>query len=191
MPSHQNKEIQSNGIFEQEIAQIKLAQQQPAAFRPLYEAHYKKIYLFIYRRVDDKDTTADLCSQVFLKALTNLKKYKIRKIPFVAWLYRIAHNEVLQYYRRSKKERKVVVDEKIIDELETDPGEDTEERQKILQRLMDTLNTLNLEDLQLVEMRFFEQKAFKEIGYILDISENHAKVKTYRVLDKLRKKLKS
>lgn len=173
----------------QEAQFIKAAQQEPEAFRTLYNAHYKTIYLFIHRRVEGEAITADLCSQVFLKALLNIKKYQFRGIPFIGWLYRIAHNEVRQYYRKSKKERKVVVDETIINEIQSDNTEIDEERQKIMQRLIAALNTLSLEHLQLIELRFFEQKAFKEMAYILDITENHAKVKTYRVLDKLRKKL--
>lgn len=174
----------------QEAAQIKAAQENPEAFRTLYEAHYKTIYLFIYRRVEGQALTADLCSQVFLKALLNIKKYRFIGVPFVGWLYRIAYHEVGQYYRKSKKERKVVVDEEILHELAADQVDTDEERQQIMQRLLAALNALSLEDLQLVEMRFFEQKTFKEIGYVLDITENHAKVKTYRVLDKLRKKLR-
>jgi len=174
---------------EQEAQLIKAAQQEPEAFRDLYNAHYKTIYLFVHRRVEEQEVTDDLCSQVFLKALLNIKKYQFRGVPFIGWLYRIAHNEVRQYYRKSKKERKVVVDKKIIHALQSDDSEMDEKRQKIMQRLMAALNTLSLEHLHLIELRFFEQKAFKEMAYILNITENHAKVKTYRVLDKLRKKL--
>ena len=65
----------------------------------LYDKHYKAIYLFIFHRIYDKEITADLTSQVFLKALINLKTFKYKNVPFKAWLMRIASNEVGQYYR--------------------------------------------------------------------------------------------
>ena len=59
-------------------------------------------------------------------------------------------------------------------------------KETLLDALMNLLHTLEEEALQLIEMRFFEEMSFKEIGYILEITENNAKVRTYRLLDKLR-----
>lgn len=73
------------------------SRQNPENFRVLYEKYYRRIFLFILHRVGDKATTADLTSQVFLKALLNLSGYNFRGLPFSAWLYRIASNERIIY----------------------------------------------------------------------------------------------
>jgi RNA polymerase sigma-70 factor (ECF subfamily) len=59
--------------------------------------------------------------------------------------------------------------------------------EEIIQRLMDYLRELPTEMLQVLELRFFEDKDFKEIAFILDITESGAKMRTYRALDRLRK----
>jgi len=64
----------------------------PESFRPLYEAYFKKIFLFILHRVGEKEIAGDLSQQVFLNALSNIGRFEFRGLPFSAWLYRIAIN---------------------------------------------------------------------------------------------------
>src|SRR5690606_40648180 len=75
------------------------------------------IFLFILHRVGDKPTTADLTSQVFFKALTNLSRYQFRGLPFSAWLYRIAVNECNELFRREKRVRYVVLEDGVAENL--------------------------------------------------------------------------
>jgi RNA polymerase sigma-70 factor, ECF subfamily len=74
-----------------------------AAFTRLYDGYVERIYRFIYFRVSDDTATEDLVSQVFLKAWQNLDRYKIGTAPFIAWLYAIARNLMIDLYR-SKRE---------------------------------------------------------------------------------------
>ena len=84
--------------------------------------------MFIYRKLNDKETSADICSQVFLKAMTNIQNYTPQGLPFSAWLYRIASNEVLQYFRQHSKVRNVVVDEDMLERIcDESEGPDREE----------------------------------------------------------------
>ncbi|MEW6717700.1 MAG: sigma-70 family RNA polymerase sigma factor [Chloroflexota bacterium] len=69
------------------------------AFAQLYDAYLARIYRYIYFRVADDQIAEDVTSQVFLKAWENLERYRISSSPFVAWLYRIAHNAVIDHYR--------------------------------------------------------------------------------------------
>ncbi len=174
---------------ESERQQIQAAQKNPQAFRPLYEKYHQPIFLFVYRRVDNESVAADITSQVFLNALLHLKKYKITKAPFQSWLYRIAHNEVMQFFRKTKHVRKIVIDENLLTELKSEEEYSPDYLEKWRDHLIVAINTLRLEEVQLLELRFFEQKPFREISFILNITENHAKVKTYRLLAKLRKQL--
>lgn len=177
-----------------ELAVIEAAKKNPAGFAPLYEKYYKSIFLFIHRRTDDEDLTADLCSQVFMKAMTNIKGYTFRGLPFSAWLFRIAVNEINQFYRQYKASRSINVDDDGLRRFSDSLSEETEaqeEKDFKENEVLETLNYLGPDEVQFIEMRFFEGRAFKEIAMILKITENNAKVKTYRILDKIKKLLNS
>ena len=91
--------------MQEEYLQIEEAKKNPARFGVIYERYYQQIFLFVYKRLADEENTADVCSQVFLKAMLSLKKYKFQGVPFSAWLYRIAFNEINQFFRNTKSER--------------------------------------------------------------------------------------
>lgn len=175
----------SVAAMEAEWEEIQAAQQNPARFRPLYERYYEPIFRFVFRRTADSDLTADLCSQVFLKALQRLGAYQYRGVPFSAWLFRIASNEVAQHFRQNSQKRTVSIEENTLSEV----AEEMELEGDIwhMEELVEALDTLKPADLTLIELRFFEQRPFKEIAEILDITESNAKVKTYRILERLRK----
>jgi RNA polymerase sigma-70 factor (ECF subfamily) len=108
-------------------------------------------------------------------------------VPFSAWLYRIASNEVAQYYRMHQKQRVVSIDDHNIGELADELGSVDDSDQ--LQNMISLLDTLRQEELEIIEMRFFEDKPFKEIAAILQITEANAKMKTYRILERMKKKM--
>lgn len=79
------------------------SQTDPEAFRYIYTKYFKKIFLFVLHRVGEKQISADITQQVFLKALTGLSKFQFKGLPFSAWLYRIAINECNDFFRKTKK----------------------------------------------------------------------------------------
>ncbi len=169
-----------------EYEAIDRAKKNPAAFGVLYEKYFDRIFNFIYTQTDDEELTADLCSQTFLIALGNVHKYEFRGVPVSAWFYKIASNEVNRYYRKSKSRKVYSLDEvhlrELFDKQEEEYSED------ILARLIEYMRDLPGEMLEVLQLRFFEEKDFKEIAFILDISESSAKMRTYRALDQLRVK---
>jgi len=169
----------------QEEALIRNAQDDPVHFKPLYEAYFKRIFRFVLHRVGEKDLAGDVTSQVFLKALVNLKKFEFRGVPFSAWLFRIALNECNELFRKTKRYRHVAVDDADVLRLYEEMVGDFEP-QNLVERLPAVLEHLSHDELQIIELRFFEQRPFKEVGEILSITENYAKVKVYRVLDKMK-----
>lgn len=170
--------------LEKELKQVEAAKADPARFGILYDKYYKPIFVFIYRRTGQEELTADLTSMVFMKAMMNIQKYEYRGVPFSAWLFRIAFNEMNMYFRKSNSERVVSLEKAdismMIDDME---GNDTEENK---QAIMSALEQLPEEAVQLIELRFFEKRSFSEVGDILGITENNAKVKVYRILDKMK-----
>ncbi len=173
--------------MQEEWLEIQAAQDNPALFRPLYNRYYEPIFRFVFRRTADEVLSADICSQIFLKAMQRLAAYDYRGVPFSAWLYRIASNEVAQYYRARTKNRVVSIEETNLGDMMEEMEEENNEQ--VYKQLIGALDDLKDTDLQLVEMRFFEQRPFKEIADILGITESNAKVKTYRILERLKKKL--
>ena len=187
---HMSKEQLKN-----EMLLVQMAQNNVKEFGPLYNKYYKQIFVFVIRRTEDEVIAADVTSNVFIKAMKNIKKFKFKGFPFSAWLYRIASNEVSQYYRNNKKERIVYCEQQaLIDmgsSIKEKTIEDQEEAEILSKSLLDVLQILSTKEMELIELRFFEKKPFKEIGNILDITENNAKVRIYRILTKLRGKINS
>ena len=170
-----------------EWAEIQGARRDPVHLRPLDDRCFEAIFRFVFRRTADEELSADLCAQVFLKALQKLDSYQFKGVPFSSWLFRIASNEIAQHYRQSRKNRGVSADDTDLSDMMDEMEEGDQEMH--LENLAKVLDTLNDKDLQLIELRFFEQRPFKEIAEILDITESNAKVKTYRILERLKTKL--
>lgn len=168
--------------------QIALAKKNRDAFGPLYEKYFERVFLYIFKKVTDEDTTGDICQMVFLKAMMNIEKYEDRGVPFGAWLFRIASNEVNMYFRKSKKTHVVEIEESglidMIKEMEVGDNYEDIERQE---KLIEILNQLKPEHTELLELRFFQNMSFKEIAEIYNITEANAKMKTYRLLEKIKK----
>jgi RNA polymerase sigma-70 factor (ECF subfamily) len=181
--------FQKRSLSQEELAQenqlVQAAQHNPRRFAALYERYYEQIFYFIYKRVSQEDICADICSEVFLKAMKNLKKYQFRGVPFSAWLYRIAINEVNQFFRTNKHQRSISLESTQVGEMMEEAEAPRDEHS--LQQMIQALPLLKEADLQMVELRFFEQLPFKQVADILGITENNAKVRMYRILGKLRK----
>jgi RNA polymerase sigma-70 factor (ECF subfamily) len=176
---------QTSAKLEEELSWIRRAQKDPEKFGPLYEKYHEQIFRYIHQRMDDQELAFDVTSQVFMKALKNIKKYEYRGVPLSSWLYRIAKSELYQAFRDRKATRTVNLDTVHL----TDMVEEMDEEQNDLNRtkLFEVLKKLNENDLQLIEMRYFEKRSFREIGEILELTENNSKVKCFRALEKLKK----
>jgi len=179
----------SESAMQQEWEEIRAAQGNPALFRPLYERHYESVFRQIYRRTTDMELSGDLSSQVFLKALQKINTYTFQGVPFSAWLFRIAANEVSQHFRQQQSNRVVSVNDLQLHDLIDEIGSDPEEMEALRRKMLGALDNLKEDDMQLIEMRFFEQRSFKEIAEIQGITENNAKVKVHRILERLKRKL--
>ena len=166
-----------------EVEMIKEAQQNPERFEVVYNTYYEQVLRFVYRRMANIDDAYDITSQVFTKAFTNIKKFEFKNVPFSCWLFRIAVSEVGQFYRNAAKLQTVSIDKKGIKNIAEETNNEIIALEK---QLMTAIHQLEAEEVQLIEFRFFDSLSFAEIATILSITENNAKVKTYRVLDKLR-----
>ncbi|MFZ5970984.1 MAG: RNA polymerase sigma factor [Bacteroidota bacterium] len=171
--------------LQQELQIIERSKKDARAFGELYEKYFDRIYYFLLRQTDDEELAGDLCAQTFVNALSHLPQYQYRGVPFSAWLYKIAGNEANKYYRKNKRKKIFSIEEVKVKELIAQAEESWDE--EMIQKLIHFMRDLPTEMLHVLELRFFEDKDFKEIAFILDITESGAKMRTYRALDKLRK----
>ncbi len=175
----------SGEAIESEYREVVAAQKNPAHFEPLYNRYHEQIFRFIYRRLDDVDDAADITQQVFTKALAGIAGYKNKGVPFSTWLYRIAINELNSFFKKDQKQRCLDIDSTDLSVLASETAEDsTEEMFASMER---GLAELPQREMDFLQMRFFEHRPFREIGDILGMTENNAKVSVYRAIEKLRK----
>lgn len=172
---------------------IALAKKDRKHFGALYNFYFDQIFRFVFKRLGgDEDNAADLTQQTFIKAMANMDKYEDRGFPFSSWLYRIAQNEVSMFFRQQKKNYTVAIDENRIQDLAEEAEifsshmsmEDQE-------KLVELLNGLEEEHLDLIELRFFQGMSFKDIAEIYSVSEATAKMRTYRILERINKQWKN
>ncbi len=180
---HQSKEQ-----IRLESEMVRAAKTDISKFDVLYKKYFEQIFYFVLKRVETEDIADDITSQVFLKAMSKLSNYKDMGLPFSSWLFRIARNEIYDMYSKNKIEMVVSVESTGIWNIISEIGQENKEDYT---GLYNALEKLEDDEMELIELRFFEKRAFKEIGEILEITENNAKVKTYRILDKLQKNLRN
>lgn len=163
---------------------VEAAQKDPARFAELYETHFNRVYLFIARRVGDRDVAEDLTSDVFHKALTNLKQFEWRGVPFGAWLLRIAANAVTDRGKRSGRELSFANPPEIAAQVDMQEVEDGA-------RLFRLVNDLPEDQRQVVVMRFAEEKSIREIAQQIGRSEGAVKQLQFRGMENLRARFES
>jgi RNA polymerase sigma-70 factor (ECF subfamily) len=158
------------------------------AFSEIYDLFFKKIYRFIFFRVSHKETAEDLAEEVFLKAFGKLGSINDSS-AFEGWLYQIARNLVIDYYRQKKitvsldeVENTLEYETNVIDTLEL------EQQQKILLKLIKQLTS---EQQVVLKLKFFEDLDNREIAKILNKNEGAIRVIQHRAVSRLQELLKA
>jgi RNA polymerase sigma-70 factor, ECF subfamily len=152
-----------------------------AAFGQLYELHLGSIYRYVYYRVGNAAEAEDLTEQVFLKAWEHIGAYDDRGLPFTAWLYRMAHNQVIDY-RRTRKVAEPLSE--LLVEKGTGPSE-TVERRMELAGVGAALRQLNPDQQQIIILRFVQGCTHAEAAAIMGKSEGALRALQCRALTSL------
>jgi RNA polymerase sigma-70 factor (ECF subfamily) len=161
----------------------------PARFAELYDKYFDQIYRYVYRRCSDKDTVYDLVSQTFFDAMTHVKSFEWRGFSFSSWLYKIAHNNVLKWYRTQSRQKIVDLEEgKNTVDHSSDPVREAVENEA-KDEIGAVLVQLEQEEREIIRLKFFEGASNIEIAEIMGLSANHIGVKVFRVLKKVKQLL--
>lgn len=167
---------------EAELAQ-RASKHDQAAFAELYNAYVEKIYKYIYYKVGDPTDAEDLCEQVFLKAWEAIGRYTWCGYPFSSWLYRLAHNLVVDFYRTRRESVPLQ------DVLAT--GSEPEDPQDALMQTLDAAELkeaicqLTEDQRQVISLKFIEGYENAEIAQMLNKKEGAIRALQYRALRSL------
>lgn len=156
------------------------------AFNELYDRYIKKIYDFIYYKTTHKQTAEDLTSKTFIKAWQNINKFDTNKGTFSAWIYQIARNNVIDYYRTQKSSINI---EDVWDLSNDDNMTKQLDDNNKLAEVKEYLKDLKADQREIVIMRVWQQLSYREISEIMNKSEASCKMIFLRTIKKLRKEL--
>jgi RNA polymerase sigma-70 factor (ECF subfamily) len=156
------------------------------AFGILYEKYIDQIYNYIYFRTSNGKDAEDICSRVFLRALKHIERYEDRGYPFSAWLYRIAHNLVVNWYRDSDRSEEISLSEQYPPPTIDGTVEERIEKMDEENRLMRMINSLSEDRKELLILKHVEDLTNYEIGQIMDRTEGAIKALYHRTLESLR-----
>ena len=161
----------------------------PAALAAIYDRYSPKIYSYIYRRLGHAALAEDLTAQVFLRMLEAIRDDKAWKTSFSGWLYRIAHNLVVDHFRRrSRRTRISLEDAPPLLSDDGDPAEITD--QKLAhERVLLAMQELTDDQAQVVTLRFLEGLSISEVSSAMARSEGAVKALQYRAVVALRRLL--
>jgi RNA polymerase sigma-70 factor (ECF subfamily) len=168
----------------------------PEEFAVLFDFFYKKIFGYIFRRVTDYDASRDIAAETFLKAFLKINSFRWKGVSISSWLFRIATNEINQYFRKqnySPRSLNELVENYHLDFANRQTWE--EEKQELEKELSDHkeflqiqqhLKTMDLKYQEVISFRYFESKSIKEIAEITGKNEGTIKSLLSRGIEKLR-----
>ena len=174
-------------VPEEESLVRRAQQRDQQAFAQLYEEHFDKIYRYVALRIGNKTEAEDITQQVFLKALQSISSFRWRGIPFSAWLFRIAHNQVVDYLRKRTKQATVPVDESTVSVI-NDPQLLVEQRLDI-EQLLSATRRLTPAQREVISLRFAGELPIAQVAKIMGKSQGAVKALQHSAIVALRKAL--
>lgn len=158
------------------------------ALSDLYRRHADAVFRYVYYRVGDREVAEDLVGEVFVRALEGLSAYQDTGTPFEAWLYRIAHARVVDYYRRQKVRRAAPLDESLTSSEEPDLSQLAAQRDDV-RRVWNAVRHLTDDQQQVISLRFIAGYSTAEVASIMGKTEGAIRALQHRALASLRRLL--
>jgi RNA polymerase sigma-70 factor (ECF subfamily) len=159
-----------------------------AAFGDLYERHLDTIYRYVYYRIGrNAEDAEDVSEAVFLKAWRAMADYRMGQTPFVSWLYRIAHNTIIDHYRKSRDGQRLTValqNQRLV-HGETHNPETTVSENERFDVVAEAFVRLLPEHQEILTLRFINGLSHAEVAQIIQRSEGAARVLQFRALKAL------
>jgi RNA polymerase sigma-70 factor (ECF subfamily) len=157
-----------------------------AALTQLYEENFDKIYRYIVLKTGDRTEAEDMTQQVFLKAFKSISGYKSKGSPFSSWLFRIAHNQVVDHWRKKSKRATVPLEETLVGSGNSNPGVEAERKMDMESLVAATRRLTNLQR-EVVSLRFAGGLSVVEVARSMGKSEGAIKALQHSAVVSLRK----
>lgn len=168
---------------------VRRAQQEPEAFAQIYEEYFDKIYRYIVIRIGSEAEAEDLTQQVFLNALKSISSFKWRGVPFSAWLYRIAHNQVVDHLRKKTKHATESLDGMVKAVVSDDNPQMELERKVEIEQVLLATERLTKAQREVISLRFASELSVAEAARVMGKSEGAIKALQHSAIVTLRKAL--
>lgn len=155
-------------------------------FAELYQEYLDKIFRYVQYRVNEVQLAEDLTSAVFERALVNIEKYSSDKASFATWIFTIARNILIDYYRSRGRKQTVELDEatdKTIGDLS--PEEKLLKKEEN-EKLKVCLVKLSDEEQEIIRLKFGGELNNRQIAEMTGLSESNVGTKLYRAVRKMR-----
>lgn len=180
--------ISLNPTIEEEL--IKKCRRDKKFFAPLFEHYNPYIRRFFLRHVI-VDSAEELTAKVFEKAFIGSENFKWQGISFSAWLYRIANNTLVDYYRQYHREqhRQLPLQEAESIPAKTKDPEESYEELELTNEINDVLSVLPEREKEIVYLKFYEGQMNKTIARLTGLTETNVSTIVYRSIAKMRQKL--
>jgi len=156
------------------------------AFAQLYEEHFDKIYRYVTFKIGNETEAEDVTQQVFLNSLQSISSFRWTGTSFSAWLFRIAHNQIVDYWRK-KKHATVELDESVVSDRD-DPAQATEDKLDV-EKLLQAAAKLTKAQQEVISLRFTSDLPIAEVARIMGKSEGAIKALQHSAIIGLRKTL--
>jgi len=154
-----------------------------SAFARLYECYYQDIYSYVYFRLPDASQAEDLTSEVFIRVLESIDSFTFRGLPFSSWLFRIARNMMVDYFRSHQEPVDLPLEEGVLP-AESGPG-DVLETELTQQQLARALSSLTEDQQEVIILRFVDGLSPTDVAQVLGKSEGAIKSLQHRALGSL------
>ena len=161
------------------------------AFALLIERHSGKVYSLALRLTGSRSDAEELVQETFVRAFCQLRRYDFRR-AFFPWLYTLSLNLVRNHLKKSARTPTAAKLSRPLLEKDGPAGADTEQQlleQQGHDQIQAALNALPLEHREILVLRFYQELTFKELAEILGTTPGAAKMRVYRALEQLRKKM--
>jgi RNA polymerase sigma-70 factor (ECF subfamily) len=158
------------------------------AFGQLYDAYMERIYRFVYFRVEDQQTAEDITSQVFLKAWNSLDWFDFNRTPYLAWLYTVAHNAVIDHYR-TRKATAALDDVQLSQQDYAEVVENEIDLTAEMKTIKAAMQTLTDDQQKVLTLKFIEGMSNSEIAHHLGKREGAIRALQMRGLQALARQL--
>lgn len=174
-----------------EAALVALAKTDPDAFGELYLRNVDRIYNYIYYRTGNVADAEDLTARTFYRALSNIGRYLDQGVPFIAWLYRIAHNLVANHHRSQSRWKTTSLDDLEPASRPADNPSRLAETGERWQALWSAIRRQPEERQRLLILKFADRLSNEEIGRLMGRTESSIKSLYFRTLKALRADLEA